>query len=922
VKPMSNPFNPLMTNPVQAVQQLGQSIWYDNISRGLLTSGELQQLIDTGITGVTSNPSIFEKAISGSSDYDQSLLSLAGKSKSPEEVIEALTIDDIRATADLLRPVYDRTGGADGFVSLEVNPHLSQDTKGTVAAARRLFSELARPNLMVKVPATPAGIPAIRTLIGEGININITLIFSLDAYRDVREAYIAGLEDLAASGGDVARVSSVASFFVSRVDTAVDAQLEAGGHNELVGQSAIANAKLAYKAFQEDFGVGSRFASLKERGAKAQRPLWASTGTKNASFSDVLYIDTLIGPDTVNTVAPATLTAFLDHGTAAVTLDSGQAEAQETIEQVQAAGVDMNQVTAQLLHDGVKAFADSFDKLLENIKEKQEQLVSLRAEAHPDHDRMLGVESPEAASAMADLEHRDVFNRIWRKDHTVWRSDPEEISNRLGWLTVTDQMVEQTPNLLAFASEIRQEGYQHVVLLGMGGSSLGPEVLRRSFTPVQGYPELLVLDSTVPAQIGNVTQQIDPARTLFLVSSKSGGTTETLSFYRYFRRLAEAAMPGGGAGRNFVAITDPGTSLETLGKDDGFRRVFLNPPDIGGRYSVLSYFGLVPAALAGIDIEKLLDRADCMRQEGAAGVPGHDNPGAQLGALIGAMAGSGRDKVTVITPPAISSFGLWAEQLIAESLGKEGKGVVPVAGEPLLGPEAYGNDRFFVYLRVAGEPDATTEAAVDAIEAAGHPVARLELSDRYDLGAEFFRWDLATAVAGAILDVHPFDQPDVQGSKDNTNGVLDVFLKDGSLPDQVGAGSLTQLLAQASAGDYLAIMPYTPMGAEADGLLADLRQRVMERHRIATTLGYGPRFLHSTGQLHKGGPASGLYLQLTMTHSDDLAIPGQRYGFATLASAQAIGDFQALSNLGRRAVRVELGEDPVAGLRRLIDEIR
>ena len=915
-----------MNNPVQAVQQLGQSIWYDNIRRGLLTSGELQQLIDNGITGVTSNPSIFEKAIAGSSDYDEALLGLADKAQSPEAVFEALAIDDIRATADLLRPIYDRTGGTDGYVSLEVNPHLAQDTDGTVTAARRLFSELGRPNLMVKVPATPAGIPAIRTLVGEGINVNVTLIFSLDAYRDVREAYIAGLEHLAASGGDITRVSSVASFFVSRVDTAVDAQLEAGGHNELVGQTAIANAKLAYKAFQEDFGAGSRFASLKAQGAKVQRPLWASTGTKNASFSDVLYIDTLIGPDTVNTVAPATLTAFLDHGTAALTLESDQAAAQETIQHVQAVGIDIDQVTAQLLDEGVKAFADSFDKLLANIQEKQAQLTSLLTEAppHPGHNRLLGVESPEAASAMADLESRDVVNRIWHRDHTVWRSDPDEISNRLGWLDVTDQMVEQMPNLMAFASEIRQEGYQHVVLLGMGGSSLGPEVLRQTFTPVTGYPELIVLDSTVPGQVANVTGRIDPARTLFLVSSKSGGTAETLSFYRYFRRLAEAAMPGGGAGRNFVAITDPGTSLETLGKGDGFRRVFLNQPDIGGRYSVLSYFGLVPAALAGIDIGRLLDRADCMREGCAACVSGHDNPGAQLGVLMAAMAGMDRDKrdkLTLVTPAPIDSFGLWAEQLIAESLGKEGKGIIPVAGEPLLGPQAYANDRFFVHLRVAEEPDAATDAAVDAIAAAGHPVARLELRDRYDLGAEFFRWELATAVAGAILDVHPFDQPDVQGSKDNTDGVLDVFLKSGSLPGQVSARSLADLLSQAVAGDYLAIMPYTAMGAEADGLLAELRQRVMERHQIATTLGYGPRFLHSTGQLHKGGPATGLYLQLTAAHNEDLPIPGQRYGFATLASAQAIGDFEALSTLGRRAVRVDLGDDPVAGLRRLIDEL-
>lgn len=376
-----------MNNPVQAVQQLGQSIWYDNIRRGLLTSGELQQLIDSGITGVTSNPSIFEKAIAGSSDYDEALLGLTDNTRSPEAVFEALAVDDIRATADLLRPIYDRTGGTDGYVSLEVNPHLAQDTGGTVAAARRLFSELGRPNLMVKVPATRAGIPAIRTLIAEGINVNVTLIFSLNAYRAVRKAYIAGLEHLAVSGGDITRVSSVASFFVSRVDTAVDAQLETSGHYELVGHSAIANAKLAYKAFQDDFGSENAFASLKAQGAKVQRPLWASTGTKNALFSDVLYIDTLIGPDTVNTMAPATLTAFLDHGTAALTLESDQAAAKETIERLQVVGIDINQVTAQLLDEGVKAFADSFDKLLDNIRGKQQHLTSLRAETPPAHPR-------------------------------------------------------------------------------------------------------------------------------------------------------------------------------------------------------------------------------------------------------------------------------------------------------------------------------------------------------------------------------------------------------------------------------------------------------------------------------------------------------------------------------------------------------
>ena len=529
--------------------------------------------------------------------------------------------------------------------------------------------------------------------------------------------------------------------------------------------------------------------------------------------------------------------------------------------------------------------------------------------------------SPGTASVLADLRDRNVLPRLWDRDHTLWAPDSREIADRLGWLDVIGPMQEQTPELRAFAEGVRQEGYRHVVTLGMGGSSLGPEALRQTFPPAPDYPELLVLDSTVPVQVAAVADRIDPARTLFLVSSKSGGTIETLSFYRYFRGLAEAASTAGGAGRNFVAITDPGTYLEALAGETGFRRTFLNPADIGGRYSVLSYFGLVPAVLAGMDIDLLLDRAGRMREACGPGAPVEDNSGAQLAAFLGANAARGRDKVTFVTPHPLGGFGLWAEQLIAESLGKDGKGVIPVAGEPLRDPSAYGDDRVFVYLQVAAEPADATNESVDAIAAAGHPVIRLELKDRFDLGAEFFRWEIAAAVLGAITGVHPFDQPDVQASKDNTDAVLDRFLQSGAIPEQPGAGSLADLLSKAECGDYLAIMPYTAMGADAERLLGRLRQRVMERYRVATTLGYGPRFLHSTGQLHKGGPPSGLYLQLTGPHGNGPVIPGQPYDFATLAAAQALGDYQALTNLGRRVVRIDLGDDPLAGFQELIDSL-
>lgn len=551
------------------------------------------------------------------------------------------------------------------------------------------------------------------------------------------------------------------------------------------------------------------------------------------------------------------------------------------------------------------------------------------------------MQNPEIESALAELQSGDVVARIWRKDHTVWRADPTEISNRLGWLNTTEQMREMVPALEAFAAEVRSAGFRHVVLLGMGGSSLGPEVVRqvlelaprRSGAPsprtpegarqveLQPYPTLTVLDSTVPVSVRAVSSQIDPARTLFLVSSKSGGTTETTSFYRHFRGLVEQAVGRERAGRSFVAITDRGTPLDELGRDEGFRRIFLNSPEIGGRFSVLSYFGLVPAAIAGIDVGALLDRAEYMREACASCVAVRENPGASLGASIGAMARQGRDKLTLVTPPALDSLGLWIEQLLAESLGKDGKGIIPVAGEPWLEPGSYGRDRLFVYLTLAGADDAANGKMLDRLAAAGHPVIRLELKDRYDLGAEFFRWELATSVAGSILTVHPFDQPDVQGSKDNTDRLLDRFRRDGRLPPMAQSGSLPVLLTQAKPGDYLAIMAYIQQNREVEGLLTELRRRVGERLSIATTVGYGPRFLHSTGQLHKGGPATGLYLQLTADYPSDAPIPGQEYDFGVLATAQAIGDLGALQSLGRRAVRVHLGHDPAGGLRRLLEDL-
>ena len=509
------------------------------------------------------------------------------------------------------------------------------------------------------------------------------------------------------------------------------------------------------------------------------------------------------------------------------------------------------------------------------------------------------------------MEADDVVGRIWRKDHTVWKPDPAEIEDRLGWLTVPQLMRREIPALESFAREIREASYRHVVLLGMGGSSLGPEVLRCALGSAQGYPQLIVLDSTVPAVVQGVSDAIDPANTLFLVSSKSGSTIEPNCLYAYFRGLVDSAC-GQRAGDNFIAITDPGTVLERLASDAGFRRTFLNPTDIGGRYSVLSYFGLVPGALLGIDTRTLLERAETMAQECGPDRPASKNPGAWLGAAMAQMVSEGRDKLTLVTSPHIESFGLWIEQLLAESTGKEGKGIIPVVGEPHLSPEGYGEDRQFVYLRLEDDDNVESDHFALAIAEASHPLICIDLQDRYELGAEFYRWEFATAIAGAVLGIHPFDQPDVQAAKDITDAMLAHVQQTGEFPAVQAETSFDQLLVGIQPDSYVAILAYCQQTPEVDASISLLRQRIAQRYGVATTAGYGPRYLHSTGQLHKGGPASGVYLLLTTDPEPDVPIAGRPYTFGQLAQAQAMGDLRALRAASRPVAWVRL-DDYVVG---------
>jgi len=536
-------------------------------------------------------------------------------------------------------------------------------------------------------------------------------------------------------------------------------------------------------------------------------------------------------------------------------------------------------------------------------------------------DTSIGTHSADVEAAATHLARCDAINRIWQGDYSLWKPDPIEISNRLGWLTVTELMRGQVPMLESFANKVREADFRYIVLLGMGGSSLGAEVLRQTFGSSKGYPELVVLDSTLPACVQAVTEAIDPRHTLFLASSKSGTTVETISLLQYFLSLAQSAMGKERARRNFAVITDAETPLARRAREEGFWHVFVNPSDIGGRYSVLSYFGLVPAALIGVDITTLLDRANQMRKLCASSTDVHENPAAWLGTVMGALSLRKRDKLTIITSPAIGSFGLWVEQLVAESTSKDGKGIIPIISEPFVEPDCYGDDRLFVYLRLQGDSNSPTDRMIERLKSSEQPVIVLELEDVYDLGAEFFRWEFATAIAGAVLGINPFDQPNVAAAKQATKRMLDKFITSGHMPALEVSRSFTDLLARVKSSMYLAIMAYIPQTPEADKILGNLRRRFSERYHIATTLGYGPRYLHSTGQLHKGGPATGLYLQITMLHKKDLPIPERPYTFGALVDAQAIGDLEALHSLGRCVTKFHLDQGDVAAISQLIKEL-
>ncbi len=945
-------------NTLIGLLENGQSYWLDNLTRGKIISGELKRRVgEEGLRGITSNPSIFDKAISNSRDYDDYISKLVKEGKSPAQIYDALTIKDVQDACDILNPVHEQSKGTDGFVSLEVPPYLARDTEGTMKEARRLFIAVGKQNCLIKIPGTKEGIPAIEQMLYEGININITLLFSVDRYVEVAQAYIRAIAQRVAEDKPVNHIISVASVFISRIDALTDQLIdqyiiptqENKSINQtylLTGRAGITTARLCYQQFKKIFSEGN-WKKLEEKGANMQRPLWASTSNKDPIYDDLRYVESLIGEHTINTLPDETIAAFAKHGS--ITKDAIEQElgqANELFGELKKVDIDISFITQQLENEGIQKFTESYNKLISNLADKR--LKILGDETSP-QQISCGKLDAEVKAAFKSMDEKQTARLLFAMDPHLWKKDPEQIksiSKRMGWLSLPDNFTKNTEAIIAFAQTIKEEGYTHAVVLGMGGSSLCSEVTRQTYDVMNGYLQLWVLDNTDPAAIMHLETKIELEKTLFIVASKSGNTEESLSFFHYFYRQLEnkkKAKPG----NNFVAITDHETPLVKMAEEFKFRKVFINPPDLGGRYSVLSDFGLLPMALMGIDIKTILSSAKQMKN-GCDAVPAASNPGISLGVVLGICQKQGRDKVTFILSSSIISFGYWVEQLLAESTGKEGKGLIPIHGETLSGIESYENDRIFIHLYLSEDRNELDEKKIKALEEAGHPVVRIRLANKMALGAEYYRWEIAAAIAGVVMGINPFDQPNVEESKKNTNHLLEEWSKDGDfkIPEpllkleniSVFVGKETEefdsddyksigdlingFIAMAEPNDYIALLPYFMMTDHRTNILQAWRTLLRDGLKIATTLLNGPRYLHSTGQLHKGGPDTGLYIILIGNEEIDLAITGEKFGFATLHEAQALGDFHSLEDKGRKVIRITLGKNIDEGLSKLFQSVK
>jgi transaldolase / glucose-6-phosphate isomerase len=896
-----------MQKPAARLNEFGQSVWLDLIGRKLIQSGELLRMSrEDGIRGVTANPAIFEKAIAETGEYDDELRKLVARGKSPMEIYESLAVADVQSACDVLRPLFDKLKGADGFVSLEVSPFIARDTPGTVAEAKRFWKAVDRPNLFIKIPANPEGIPAIREATAAGISVNITLIFSVQVYGQVIDAYLSGLEERVAKGLSISQIHSVASFFVSRVDTAVDKLAP----KELQGKIAVANAKEAYQLYLQTI-ASPRWKALEAKGATRQRPLWASTGTKNKAYSDVLYVEPLIGRDTVNTVPLATLHAFNDHGQVAETITQGVDEARAQLRALAAAGIDLEDVCRKLTQDGLELFEKALHTLLRTFEARA---AAQRWAAQSSLNERLGRRKQEAQAGLEFAGQKKIAPGLWSREAAS--------RDGLGFLDGPQFAKDHQAEAAAFAKEAARK-FSHCIVMGMGGATLTAAAAARILGKREGGLDLRVLDSSAPDAVRAAAHGLELRKTLFLVASKSGNTAETEAFYKYYRSQVDD-------GAHFVAITESGSPLQQLAEREGFWRTFLSPAALSGRFGALGWYGLLPAALLGLDTGKLVAEAQNVALASDGKVPLQENLAVRLGAIAGGLAKAGVDKLTFLLSKNLEALGPWIEQLVAESTGKRGRGIVPVIGEPHGRKDAYGKDRVFISLSLASEAHDMTYLAES-----GHTVVQWKLASPEALFGEFFRWQIATVVMALTLEVEPFGEPDVEASKAQTRALLkdpgtasepslraqglalfatpdhaQVLRKaSGTLGAQAAVAPASWIaahLALCDPGDYLALIAFLPQADELRRQLAEVQGAIRDATTLACTTAFGPDHLHSSGQLHKGGPGHGSFLFLTSDGGAELPVPGLPYGFGALFAAQARADIEALQARGLRVLRVHV----------------
>ncbi|MFA5167037.1 MAG: bifunctional transaldolase/phosoglucose isomerase [Candidatus Omnitrophota bacterium] len=935
--------------PSVELYRAGQGPWLDTISRKLLRSGTLKAYIEgNGLLGVTSNPSIFQQSISQGDGYEQDIQQLLKRGASTLEIYDALTICDIREACDLFLPVFQKTRGEHGFVSLEVLPNLAFDEHATVEEARRLFRLVNRPNLMIKVPATEQGVRAIRRLIGEGTNVNATLIFSQKNYRDVANAYLDGLEAFVKRGGDLSSVHSVASVFVSRIDTDIDKQLDAKLVTEknaakqmlltnLKGKAAIANSKAVYRIFKGLFG-SNRFQMLRNQGAYVQKPLWASTSCKNPSYPDLIYVENLVGTDTVNTLPQSTWEALLAHGEIRPgSVEENIPDAEAVLSMLRDFGIDIHAVCDRLQKDGVKSFMNAFESLMTTLEKKRDSKMKMAPIVKANITLPENLEK-SVSDTLGQFAKKDLHARWLAKDPTLWSDDAAHqkvILNRLGWVDNCEKITGKLYEIDELQKKLFKSKVRDIVLLGMGGSSLAAEVLslilKKPAHKVKGaLPGIRfhLLDTTDPASILKVEKNVRYPSTIFLVGSKSGSTIETRSQYQYFFDRVKKFYKGdeNKAAERFVIITDHGSPLEALGRSKTFGGLFLNPQDIGGRYSALSFFGLVPAALLGLDVRRVLADAQRFLDSMRSTRDISRNEGIALGVLLGVLALNGKDKLTFWTSPELASFADWAEQLIAESTGKDGKGITPVTGEMPLALDRYGSDRVFVMLRLKGENEKLWAARIKGLDAKGFPVLDFVWSDGVNVGGEFLRWEVATSFASVVLKVNPFDEPNVTESKNITSRLLEDVKKKKALPKPgkllvaknavltpSDKKTLAAFFGKLPENGFVSLLAYVDRSPATKKILQGLQKSMASALKVPVLSGFGPRYLHSIGQLYKGGPKQGIYIEFFLKDGKDVKIPGEVYGFSQLKRAQAMGDYEAISSKGLSILAVDLGSNLATG---------